>query len=162
MPCMSSAPGGSPGHSHTRISPTIDACGTDRCDERGTERSLDFTPRARRYAHARDASSAAPRLRVARPALALQRLRARVRMELRDAAPPAGRLLPALRRPARPAPAHRDGGAELRGVPLRRPASVDVLLELAARRRVVDPHERRDREEGAPAAAAPAGGERPL
>src|SRR2546430_15839087 len=117
MPCMSSAPGGSPCHSHTRIAPTIDECGDERGDERGTERSLDFDPRARRYAHARDASSAAPRLRVARPALALQGFGARVRMELRDAAPAARRLLPALRRSARPAPAHRDGGAELRGVP---------------------------------------------
>src|SRR5438067_12311932 len=126
MPRMSSAPGGSPGHSHARTAPTIDACGTggeDECgDERGTERSLDFDPRARRYAHARDASSAAPRLRVAGPPLALQGFGARVQLELRDAAAAARRLLPALRRAARPASAYRDGGAELRGVPLRRPA----------------------------------------
>src|SRR5438045_132596 len=139
MPCMSSAPGGSPGHSQTRIAPTIDECGDERGDDRGTKRSLDFDPRARRYAHARDASSAAPRLRVARPALALQGFGARVRMELRDAAPAARGLLSAFRCPARPASAYRDGGAELCGVPLRRLASVDVLLELAARGRVSDP-----------------------
>src|SRR5438094_10438487 len=106
----------------------------------------------------RYASRAAAGLRLARPALALQGLGARVRLELRDPAPAARRVLPALRRAPRAAPEDRHGRAELRDLPLRRAPALDVRRIVALRRRIVGAGERRDREEGAPAAAAPARG----
>src|SRR2546426_12760913 len=111
-------------------------------------------------ARARRPARAPRRLRLARAARPLQGLGPRVRLELREPAPPAHRLLAALRRRPAHAAGHRDGRAALRDLLVRRPSAVDVLRDIPAIRRLGDPRERAAREESAHAAAAPARGER--
>src|SRR2546430_11018238 len=60
---------------------------------------------------------------------ALQGLGPRLRLELPHPAAAARRVLDPLRRRPRHAAAHRDGGAVVRGLPLRRPPAVDDAEE---------------------------------